>query len=106
MSDNEKSNLREKYPSGWLALTQNESASKIIDALLDFPPHKEFNQTELAEHAGVSRQSVNNHINLLLETKVIKPTTHTTRKRYNFNPHSEVSKAIIKLDGAMNRVVE
>jgi DNA-binding MarR family transcriptional regulator len=93
---------REEYPSGWLVLTKNESASKIIDALLDLPPYREFNQSELADHANVSRQSVSRHLDLLLGIEVIEEVDNTRPQRYRFNPESEVSKAIIRLDGAMN----
>jgi HTH domain. len=64
-SDHDKKTLRSEYPSGWLVLTKNESVPYIVDALLDAPPHREFNQTELAEHAGVSRQSVSRYLDLL-----------------------------------------
>jgi hypothetical protein len=44
---------RLRHPSGWLALTRTESAPLIVDALLDLPPGREFNKTELADHAGI-----------------------------------------------------
>lgn len=94
--------LREEYPTGWLVLTKHQSAAKIIDALLDLPPHREFTQTELAEQAEVSRQSVSTHLDLLLGINVIEPIDGTRPQRYSFNPESDVSKAIIRLDGAMN----
>ena len=97
---NEDIPAREQFPTGWLVLAKNESAAKIIDALLDLPPYREFNQTELADMAGVSRQSVRNHKELLLSVGVIEHVQNTSR--YRFDPKSEVSKAIIQLDGAMN----
>lgn len=100
--DTDSGALREEYPSGWLVLTQRAAASKIIDALLDLPPHREFNQTELAELAGVSRQSVSRHLDLLVGVEVIQPVSGTSPQRYRFNPESDVSQAIIQLDGAMN----
>ena len=98
----EQKPIREAHPSGWLVLTKNDSAAKIIDALLDLPPHREFNQSELAEQAGVSRQSVNRHLDLLLGIEVIEPVENTRPQRYRFDPTSDVSRAIIQLDGAMN----
>lgn len=74
----------------------------MIDALLDLPAHREFNQTELAEQAGVSRQSASTNLDLLLGVGVLEPVEETSPQRYRFNPDSEVSKAIIRLDGAMN----
>ena len=103
-NSSEDSNLREEYPSGWLVLTKHESAAKIIDALLDLPPHREFTQSELAEQAEVSRQSVSRHLDLLLGIEVIEPVNNTRPQRYRFNPESDVSEAIIRLDGAMNAV--
>jgi len=99
--DGEKA-FREKHPSGWLVLTQNESVPYMIDALLDLPPHREFNQTELAERTGVSRQSVGRHLDLLLETDIVEPVADSSPQRYRFNEESPVSKALIQLDGAMN----
>jgi DNA-binding transcriptional ArsR family regulator len=100
--DNTSPGVREEYPSGWLVLTKNESASKIIDALLDLPPHREFNQSELADLAGVSRQSVSRHLDLLLGIDVLDSVEGTRPQRYRFNASSDVSEAIIRLDGAMN----
>ncbi len=101
---NEGRAFRDEHPSGWIALTRNESVLYMIDALLDLQPHREFNQTELAELAGVSRQSVGRHLELLLETGVIEPIGNTSPQRYRFDEESPVSTAIIRLDGAMNTV--
>jgi predicted transcriptional regulator len=103
-SDKEKKMRRDEYPSGWLVLTQNEAVAYIIDALLDLPPTREFNQTELAREAGVSRQSVGKYLDLLLGVGIIAPVEGTTRQRYHFNPESPVSEAIMRLDGEMNAV--
>lgn len=92
----------EQGQTGWLVLARRESAAKIVDALLDFPPHREFNQTELAEIASVSRQSVNAHLDLLLDVEILEPVEGTSPQRYRFVPESPVSEAIIRLDGAMN----
>lgn len=93
---------REEHPTGWLVLTRYESIPYIIDALLDLPPRREFNQSELAEMADVSRQSVNRHLDLLLEIAIIEPVEGTSPQRYRFNAENEVSQALIQLDGAMN----
>jgi DNA-binding transcriptional ArsR family regulator len=96
--------FRADYPSGWLALTKNESVPYIIDALLDLLPRREFNQSELADLAGVSRQSVSRHLDLLLTAEVIEPVEGTSPRRYRFDPESDVSRALEQLDGAMNSV--
>lgn len=94
--------FREEHPSGWIVLTRNESVLYMIDCLLDLPPHREFNQTELAERAGVSRQSVGRHLDLLLTAGLIEPVESTNPQRYRFDAESPVSQAVIQLDGAMN----
>lgn len=102
-SDNSQQKARrEEYPSGWLVLTRHQSVSYIIDALLDLPSHREFNQKELASHAGVSRKSVGRHIELLEAADVIEQVPDTSPTRFRFNPESDVSQAIIMVDGAMN----
>lgn len=96
--------FRAEYPSGWLALARNDSVAYIIDALLDLAARREFNQTELAELAGVSRQSVARHLDLLLTVGIVEPVEQTSPPRYRFDPESDVSRALIQLDGAMNAV--
>ena len=98
--DREKST---KTPSGWLALTQNESVPYIIGALLNSLPQREFNQTELAEHAGVSRQSVGRRLDILVNTGIIEPVDETSRQRYRFAPESPVSEALVRLDERSQR---
>ena len=88
--------------SGWLVLAERRSMAELIDALLNYPPHREFNQSELAEIAGISRQSVNAHLDLLLEIGVLEPVDGTSPRRYTFAPENRVSRAIVELDGAMN----
>lgn len=89
-------------PTGWLVLARHESVATVIDALLDQPPHAQFTQTELADLADVSRQSINRHLDLLVQIGVLKPVEATSPQRYRFDPESEVSEAIVRLDGAMN----
>lgn len=101
-ADHDKKALRGEHPSGWLVLTKNESVPYIIDALLDAPPHREFNQTELAEHAGVSRQSVSRYLDFLGDVGIVEAVEGTSPQRYRFNPDNHVSQALIRLDGAMN----
>lgn len=94
---------RDEYPSGWLALTRNESVAYIIDALLDAPAYREYTQSELAAKAGVSRKSVQRHLDLLLEAGILTNVGNTGHTRYRFNPESEVSEHLIQLDGALAR---
>lgn len=100
--DQNQKDLRREYPSGWLFLTRNESVQYIIDALLDYPPYREFNQSELAEQAGVSRQSVAKHLGTLLELDILEEVNNTHPQRYRFNQDSPVSQTIIQVDGAVS----
>lgn len=94
---------RDEFPSGWLAVTRNESVGYIIDALLDSPSYREYTQKELAEKAGVSRKSVHRHLDLLLEVDILEEVGNSGHSRYRFKTDSEVSELLIKLDGALNR---
>lgn len=89
-------------PTGWGVIARNRSVVEIVDALLDMPPHREFHKSELAEFADVSRKSVHNHIELLLALDIVSEVPETSPQRYRFNPESEVSQALIQLDGAVN----
>ena len=73
------------------------------DALLNSLPQREFNQTELAEHAGVSRQSVGRHLDILVDAGIIEPVDETSRQRYRFAPESPVSEALVRLDERSQR---
>ncbi|AGB16761.1 hypothetical protein Halru_2174 [Halovivax ruber XH-70] len=90
---------RLEYPSGWLYLCRHESVHFIIDALLQVDPKKEFNQTELAEFAGISRQSVRRHIDRLVELGVVAETAGG--KRYHYNIESPVGQLIAELNGEL-----
>jgi Fic family protein len=96
-----KAQSRLEHSTGWLELTKHDSVPIIIDALLCLPPRKEFNKTELAEHAGVSRQSVTNHIDLLLALDVLEAVPDTSPTRYRM-PKSAVVKELFELNSALN----
>lgn len=89
------------HPSGFLYLLQHDSVPILIDALLDLPPGREFTKTELAEHAGVTRQTVGTYTDLLLETEVIEAVQHTSPQRYEL-AESAVVEALFELNGALN----
>lgn len=89
-------------PTGWGVIAKNDSVVDIIDTLLDMPPHREFNKSELADFADVSRKSVHNHIDLLLHLGIVTEVPETAPTRYRFNPDSDVAEALIRLDGAVN----
>lgn len=93
---------RIEYPSGWLYLCRHESVHFIIDALLQVDPKKEFTKTELAEFAGVSRQSVRRHIDRLVELGVVAETAGG--KRYHYNLESTVGQLIAELNGELSAI--
>lgn len=80
-------------PSGYLVLTRNQSVQYNVDALLDLPAKREFNKRELVDEAGVSRQSVQNHIDLLVGVGLLEEVEGT--RRFRFNPESRVSQAVM-----------
>lgn len=92
---------RLQHPSGFLYLTQHESVPILLDALLDLPPDREFNKTELADHAGVTRQTVSNYIDLLLEVNIIEEVPNTSPRRYQV-AESEVVQELFELNSAIN----
>lgn len=104
--ENSTKSTRQEYPTSWLMLVQNESVGYIIDALMDLPAQREFNQTELADMAGVSRNSVGKHIDLLAALEIVEPVEDTSQTRYRFNPESDVSRSLIQLEGAINQAIE
>ncbi|ELZ21495.1 hypothetical protein C475_18796 [Halosimplex carlsbadense 2-9-1] len=92
---------RLENPSGVLHLFQHESVPILLDAILTLPPGREFTKTEFAEHAGVTRQTVSNYIDLLLETEVIEEVPNTSPRRYQL-ANSEVVQELFELNSALN----
>ena len=99
----EKKELRREHPSGWFYLTQHDAIPILVDALLDLPPNREFNKTELAEHAGVTRQTVGNYTDLLLEVELIEEVPNTSPRRYQV-ADSNVVRELFELNSALNNV--
>jgi len=92
---------RLENPSGVLHLFQHESVPILIDTILTLPPGREFTKTEFAEHAGVTRQTVSNYIDLLLETEVVEEVPNTSPRRYQV-ANSEVVQELFELNSALN----
>jgi DNA-binding MarR family transcriptional regulator len=87
-------------PTGWQLLAGKQSRTKIINALLSMPPHREFNKSELADFADVSRKSVHTHLPVLQELGIVKEVPNSSPQRYRFNTDSEIAELLIELDGA------
>jgi DNA-binding MarR family transcriptional regulator len=98
----EKEGLRKEHPSGWLYLTQHDAIPILVDALLDLPPEQEFNTAELADHAGVTRQTVDNHADLLLEVELIEEVPNSS-SQYRV-ADSDVTRELFELNSALNNV--
>jgi hypothetical protein len=92
---------RLENPSGVLHLFGHDSVPILLDALLTLPPSREFNKTEFAEHAGVTRQTVSNYIDLLLETDVVEEVPNTSPRRYRL-AKSDVVEELFALNSALN----
>lgn len=93
------------HPSGLLALTRHDSIPIVLDSLLDLPPGREVTQTELAEHAGVTRQSVWRHVDRLCTFDVLEPVPDTSPQRYR-RADSPVVTELFELNSALNAAVE
>jgi DNA-binding transcriptional ArsR family regulator len=94
--------LRDEYPTGWRILTQKDSVGLMLDAIMDSLPGSEFTKTELAERAGVSRQSVHTHLDMLLALGVLERVPETSPERYRADRESDVLELLHRLEGAVN----
>ena len=99
--DKDTKEARLENPSGVFHLFQHESVPILIDAILTLPPGREFNKTEFAEHAGVTRQTVSNYIDLLVETDVVEEVPNTSPRRYRV-AKSDVVQELFELNSALN----
>jgi hypothetical protein len=99
--DRDTKQARLEHPSGILHLMQHESIPILLDAILDLPPGREFNKSELADHAGVARQTVGTYTGLLLEVDIIEEVPNTTPRRYRV-ASSEVVEELFAINGALN----
>ncbi|MFB6309022.1 MAG: ArsR family transcriptional regulator [Haloarculaceae archaeon] len=95
--------LRDEYPSGWRVLVRNESVGYILDALMDALPGAEFTKSELATEAGVSRQSLYTHLDLLLALDVLEPVPESSPQRYRATDDSELLDLLHQVNGTVNR---
>jgi hypothetical protein len=99
--DRDMATLRGEYPSGWRILTQHESVGYMIDALMD-APDDQFSKSKLAEKAGVSRQSVHTHLDLL-QTLDIVTVTGESPEKYTLNADDEMVRQLHRLNGLVNQ---
>lgn len=97
----ETKQARHNNPSGWLYLTKHDSVPLLVDALLDWPPEREFTVQEFATHAGLVRQTVSKHLGVLIDVGLIEaiPETHPQRYRLREN---EVTTELFAFNSAIN----
>jgi len=95
--------LRDEYPSGWRILVQNESVGYVLDALMDALSGTEYTKSELASKAGVSRQSLYTHLDLLLALNVLEPVEDASPQRYRVNSDSELLSLLHQVNGMVNQ---
>jgi DNA-binding transcriptional ArsR family regulator len=105
MVPSETKQARLNNPSGWLYLTQHESIPLLVDALLDWPPDREFTVREFADHAGVVRQTVSRYINVLVDVGLIETVPETYPQRYRLTD-SAVTRELFELNSAINAAGE
>lgn len=101
----ETKEARLENPSGVLHLMHPESVPILLDAVLTLPPGREFNKSEFADHAGVTRQTVTNYIDLLLETEIVEEVPNTSPRRYRV-ADSDVVQELFELNSALNAAGE
>jgi hypothetical protein len=103
--DRETKAARLDHPSGLLYLLQHESIPILLDAILDFPSGREFNKSEFAAHAGVTRQTVGTYIDRLLGVDIVEEVPNTSPQRYRV-ADSEVVTELFELNSALNTAAE
>ena len=103
--DQEVAELRDEYPSGWRVLTQHDTVSYMIDALMDAPDYH-FSKSRLAENAGVSRQSVHTHLPLLLRLDIVQVVEDSSPEQYTLNSGAELVRELHRLNGLVNEKLD
>lgn len=96
--------LRADHPSGWLLLTKSGTVPYVIDALLEAEPGWEFNQNQLAESAGVHRNSLSKYLDLLLNLGIIEEVPDSQPARYRVNMDGRVTQELFHLNSAVNSI--
>lgn len=96
---------RLEHPSGWMALVRYETVRLLIDALLESPPGTKFNKSELSRRTGSSRNSIQDHIGLLVELGVVDEIKDSGWAEYRLNDKGRVTTELFELNNAVNAVL-
>lgn len=78
-----------------------EPTSDLVGFPLTFIVEHVSEHSESAEHAGVTRQTVSNYLDLLLEADVVEEVPNTSPRRYRV-AKSEVIEELFELNSALN----
>jgi DNA-binding IclR family transcriptional regulator len=73
----------------------------MIDALMDAPDYH-FSKSKLADHAGVSRQSVHTHLPLLLRLDIVQEVEDTSPETYTLNSSEDLVQELHRITGLVN----
>ena len=93
------------HPSGWLEITRYETVRLLIDALLEVPPDHRFNKSALQRRTGVSRESIREHLPLLVECGILIEHDSGPWPEYQLNSDGKVTKELFALNSAVNSVL-
>lgn len=96
--------FRKTFPSGWMEVSRCETLVLLIDALLESNPTREFTAGELADKAGTTRKSVNNHIDSLVRLGVVKRLSDRSTDRYTLNEKSPITQKLFELNLTVEQV--
>ena len=93
--------MRREHPSGWMELAKDPARALLIDTLLDSPPGYEFTPSEISPRAGISDQSVRNHIDILVDRGILDQIGNS---EYKLNDKSRIFVELEGLNSAVNAV--
>lgn len=102
----EKAAQRKENPSGWLYLTRYPSVVFIVDTLLQLPSGFSFDKNELSDYTGLTRRSIEEHIDLLVELGLIEETETTHPQIYRVVGESPMRQAIANLDALISAIAD
>lgn len=92
-------------PSGWMRLVRYETTRFLVDALLEAPPGMAFNKSELSRRTGMSRNSIQDHVDLLVDLGVVEELDDSGWAEYRLNDAGRVTVELFELNSAVNAVL-
>lgn len=97
----ETKQMRREYPSGWMELATSPGRSLLVDAILDSPPGHRFTTGTISERAGITPQSVRDHVDILIDRGIVEKIGDT---EYRIVEDSLVLEALEELNSAVTAV--